>query len=615
MSPIASEKPIQQSYRPSFASVKAAPLTYPRLQPAPPQFGLKTPMINPVTGKIDDDIYQIFHLAPKNELHVHQSGSSDLDCLNYMLRVAIREGKIDEIPRYYRDGSATMVRFKDQQGHLLPPDELSKAMAKVLTSANLREYFRFQLEDENQKSYQHSQNIAETTAKPARQKSGEIRDGLTAYRAASAKINPLVKNPDAAYILANSYANNMAIENMPYAEYRVSPLGNGVGGNYGANIETTLSSVYGGFEDAVNHLKQRHINLDYGLIILFERQNRRPDDPNPTEDPAGALRVKQERANNLAREVIRLKKEGKYNITGIDVAGDEAHNPIPEFAEAVRIIRKYNESPDTKPEDRLGITIHAGETARSESYDHAIQLKGWESIQKSIETAYGRPLTQISKTQTSRTKVRIGHGLQLVNSSKALEAAFQTYLAHPDDWEKRIDRKKIMQNSELLKFIVDNGIVLEMCPKSNFQTEGIHPDFPGPLKERPKKLIDGYSASGYRRHPAVFLSRLGVKVALSSDNRTISDSDTMNEAVKLYKYAGLTYQDFKKMVMNGFEGAFIADPVRHQELLESMEARFKELESQPRYIIGMRKMGEPLTLKQRAILFREQLFNRLERTG
>lgn len=562
----------------------------PMVKPTGPQpyFSGRTVDNIAIRSKIDSDVYKLLQKAPKTELHVHQGGSASLAFLSYRLRQAIEEGKIDKLLLYKEDGSYIDVLFKDAHGALLPPSDLRMAQEWVLTQSNLRQYYRYQQVMDSQHDYMDPAYIAETTA--THQSSDELittaklaqqrEQGLQVYRQASSKINPFIKNNPSAYKLANLYAKDAAREHVRYTEYRVSPSGNGIGGNTGSNIESVLSSVYDGFRDAQQELNQRNVPLDFGLLVLFERQSR-PDDTNPN--------AKIDRAVALAKQVVELKKQGKYNIVGVDLAGDEANNPVTDFEPAFQIIKNYNAT--AQPEDRLGITIHAGETTKSG------KLKGYESIASAIKIA-----------SDDNTRVRIGHGLQIINSSPALEKAFQIYLDHPTDWEKRINenkeneklKKALFEPGSLLETVIKNKIVLEMCPKSNLQTYGIHPGFPS--HQFAVRRSD-YSAEAYKRHPAVFLSRLGVKVAISSDNRTISNTDATNEYVKLFKYAGLTYRDFKTLVMNGFEGMFVGDPQTKKDIMADVDNEFKRMERHPDRIRAIYKMGGEISPYQRLILW------------
>ncbi len=654
--------------RPQLASVADArpvfTLARPGMHPTI-RFTAQTP---PENGKIDDDIYDLIRGAYKNELHVHQSGSSDIAFLKYALIKGIQDGTIKQLSKVDAHAGTQQTYELDK----LPPDELAKVLDEVLDWENLREYFRFYIQAERGKDFIPSSALRENAEQPlgleVEDYFNHLRDyGLEAYRATSSKINPLVKNKPAAYLLAHLYAWDVANENIRYAEYRVSPVGRNFA-SYKCSTEDLLHYVGQGFEDARKRLLPNRRDLDYGIIVLMERQGEtitrdpqkllvelsrvlekyqlphrdkltrgwmRTDallqraadmvagyDSQPmlqdlrtlfaecgirlekgpqAQTPQQFLNIAAEAAREqekikgrnalaLARETVELRKKG-HNIVGIDLAGDELNNPSEEFAEAFRVIRDYNEDPATPPERRIGITIHAGETSRSGN------LSGAEAIEKAIALAW-----------SPKTPVRIGHGVQLINSSPALKEAFETYLQNPRDWKAKIDIDRLLKTSPLLKDVIEKGIILEMCPKSNLQTYGVHP---GMAKGKPDEDAEKYSARSYKKHPAVFLSRLGVKVAISTDNRTISNSDVTNEFVKLYKYAGLTYQDFKTMVLNGFEGAFIFDPEKKAKVMADARRRFEALESVPANIRAIRKMGYRLNLLQRIILLRVSIVERL----
>jgi adenosine deaminase len=552
------------------------------------------------TERIEDDFYKVFTLVPKSELHIHESGSSSLAVLSEHLQGAIEGGNLDWFPVYSgpNTGPTRWVRFKDAEGRLLQPFLLRSAIEETLNPDNLRRHFRFDREAKHRRKMMDSEEIAETTAKRKSNIDGDEwvtatepetlqarkQEALNAYRLTSNKINPYVKNNRASYMNAHDYAMTLPSENVRYTEYRVSPSGNGIGGAKERNIEDVLSSVYRGFEHAQQYMKQRSQQLDYGLIVLFERQGRSPDErPN----------LKVERAEKLAESAVRLKKEGKYNICGVDLAGDEARNTVTPFKPAFDIIKSYDRN--APADQRLGITIHAGETPMSQ--DAFDTLTGAQSIEKAIDLAWD---------ESGTTPVRIGHGLQIINCSEDLRKAFQIYQQHPEDWEQRINIAELRKNSPLLDKVIKRNIVLEMCPKSNIQTYGIHPGFPDEQIKVKVRQKD-YSKESYSRHPAVFLLRLGVKVAISSDNRTISNTDVTNEFVKLFKYSNLTYSDLKQMVLNGFEGAFTS-PEKKKAILQDVRKQFAAIEQDPHLQTVIQKMGMQDTGEKPLPPFPESVF-------
>ena len=128
---------------------------------------------------------------------------------------------------------------------------------------------------------------------------------------------------------------------------------------------------------------------------------------------------------------------------------------------------------------KLGVpfTIHAGEA------------DGWHSV----------------KTALDFGAVRIGHGVRA--------------------W----------QNEELLKYIEENNIVLEMCPNSNRQTKAVEDMSVYPLRK--------------------FLE-MGIKVTVNTDDPAICRTTLKKEFDYLRKNYDLTAEEEKQLLQNSIDGAF-----------------------------------------------------------
>lgn len=128
---------------------------------------------------------------------------------------------------------------------------------------------------------------------------------------------------------------------------------------------------------------------------------------------------------------------------------------------------------------KLGVpfTIHAGEA------------DGWQSV----------------KTALDFGAVRIGHGVRA--------------------W----------QNEELLKYIEENDIVLEMCPNSNRQTKAVEDMSVYPLRK--------------------FLE-MGIKVTVNTDDPAICRTTLKKEFDYLRKNYALTAEEEKQLLHNSIDGAF-----------------------------------------------------------
>ena len=75
-----------------------------------------------------------------------------------------------------------------------------------------------------------------------------------------------------------------------------------------------------------------------------------------------------------------------------------------------------------------------------------------------------------------------------------------------------------------------------MCPISNLQTG---------------------AALSLRSHPISFLLALGFRVALSTDNRLMSDTSMTKEMTGLVSEAGWGLDDLEKVTVNAMKSAFI----------------------------------------------------------
>ena len=131
---------------------------------------------------------------------------------------------------------------------------------------------------------------------------------------------------------------------------------------------------------------------------------------------------------------------------------------------------------------KLGVpfTIHAGEA------------DGWQSV----------------KTALDFGAVRIGHGV------------------------------RVWQNEELLKYIEENDIVLEMCPNSNRQTKAVE------------------DMSGY---PLRKFLEMGIKVTVNTDDPAICRTTLQKEFEFLRKNYGLTKAEEKKLLLNAIDAAFTTE--------------------------------------------------------
>lgn len=146
----------------------------------------------------------------------------------------------------------------------------------------------------------------------------------------------------------------------------------------------------------------------------------------------------------------------------------------------------------------LGLTIHAGESWGPDSIRQALLYNGAH---------------------------RIGHGITLVDD--------------PD----------------LMQYVADRQIPLEICPTSNVQT----------------KVVDDFES-----HPIRAIVAAGVPVTVNTDNRLFTRSTLTDELWTAHTRCGVDADALREIVLNGFRHAFLPWNEK-QALLSSVEAEMASL--------------------------------------
>lgn len=161
--------------------------------------------------------------------------------------------------------------------------------------------------------------------------------------------------------------------------------------------------------------------------------------------------------------------------------------------------KRYREAYALVAENNLNCTAHAGESYGAASIHQAIHLCGAR---------------------------RIGHGTRLV------------------------------EDADLLDFVTDQRIPLEVCPTSNVQTR---------------------VAPSWRVHPLEFYLDYGVCVTINTDNRLMSETTASKELWGCVEAFGWGRERVEQVVMNGFEAAFL--PWREkQELMRAVRREMAEIQ-------------------------------------
>ncbi|MCL1827629.1 MAG: adenosine deaminase [Candidatus Cloacimonetes bacterium] len=211
--------------------------------------------------------------------------------------------------------------------------------------------------------------------------------------------------------------------------------------------------------------------------------------------------------------------EKKFNIkTGVIICGIRNMDPINSIRLAELAIAYKNKgvvgfdlagAEDSNPailhkeafdlalRNNLNITIHAGEAYGPESIAQAIHSCGTH---------------------------RIGHGT------------------------------KLREDGDLLNYVNNHRIPLEICIKSNYHTKAV---------------------SSIALHPLPFYLDYGLRVTINTDNRMISDTTITDEFMIAIEQHGLSYAEVKNIIINGFKSAF----VNYKERVTLLNSALVEMEN------------------------------------
>ena len=106
----------------------------------------------------------------------------------------------------------------------------------------------------------------------------------------------------------------------------------------------------------------------------------------------------------------------------------------------------------------------------------------------------------------------------------------------------------LYEDAELMQYFVDHQIPLEICPTSNLQT----------------RVVASLDTHPLRRYVEV-----GVPVTINTDSRLFSRTTVTDELLKVHEEAGISREQLREIVLNGFRHAFLPWDEK-QEMLRSV---------------------------------------------
>lgn len=95
---------------------------------------------------------------------------------------------------------------------------------------------------------------------------------------------------------------------------------------------------------------------------------------------------------------------------------------------------------------------------------------------------------------------------------------------------------RLREDGNLLNYVNDHRIPLEMCITSNVQTKAVE---------------------SYGKHPIKFYFDYGIRVTLNTDNRLISKTTLTDEYMIAIEHFNFTAEEIRNIIINGFKSAFL----------------------------------------------------------
>lgn len=106
---------------------------------------------------------------------------------------------------------------------------------------------------------------------------------------------------------------------------------------------------------------------------------------------------------------------------------------------------------------------------------------------------------------------------------------------------------RLFEDMDLLHFVNDHRICLEMCVNCNVQTKCVE---------------------SLEKHPVKDYLDRGLRVTLNTDNRLISDTSLSKEFYTVYKSFNLSNKDIKTLIINSFKGLFVPYEEKRKVLIK-----------------------------------------------
>jgi adenosine deaminase len=123
---------------------------------------------------------------------------------------------------------------------------------------------------------------------------------------------------------------------------------------------------------------------------------------------------------------------------------------------------------------------------------------------------------------------------------------------------------RLREDGDLLHYITDHRIPLEVCPSSNVQTGAV---------------------ASLATHPLKLYCDLGVRVTVNTDNRLITDTSVSKELWLCHTQLELEPKDIARIIISGFKSAFLPFHIK-QEYLRRVSIELDRFVADPLSVLG-----------------------------
>ena len=122
---------------------------------------------------------------------------------------------------------------------------------------------------------------------------------------------------------------------------------------------------------------------------------------------------------------------------------------------------------------------------------------------------------------------------------------------------------RLKENKDLMNYVNDHRITLEVCLTSNWQTKSIR---------------------SLKYHPLKYYYDQGIRVTLNTDNRLMSGTTLTKEFLLAHKLFGFKLHDFREMIIMAMKSAFLPYAERKQMIRNIADELEQEFGLMPEFI-------------------------------